>query len=426
MAKSSILSSRECEILSLVAKGASNKEIARDLHISTNTVKVHLRNIFTKIDANSRTEAAMYAVNTGLVEVDSQKTSEQTDDGAKISSRILYLGLGVGAVLLIAVAIAVSLIWQNNNNNTAIANQPIIDEGQRWQYKAPLSEARKGLALSTYGGYIFAIGGETEQDITGSVESYDPNLDLWTNRKSKRVPVTDITAAVIGGKIFVPGGRTSSNEVTDVLEIYSPGEDEWETGAELPAGLSAYGLVSYEGFLYLFGGWDGSEVKNSVYRYHPESDSWVELTPMPTARAFSGVSIIDEKIYVIGGFDGEKSLPNIEIYTPDFEGNEESPWEIDNPLPNPRYASGVASLAGTMYVIGGVSDREEQLNHVGKANNAPGWTEFSQVIDEDFAHLGIVAVGTHLYIIGGELDGVITDQNLAYQAIYSINLPVVR
>ena len=147
---------------------------------------------------------------------------------------------------------------------------------------------------------------------------------------------------------------------------------------------------------------------------------------MPTARAFSGVSIIDEKIYVIGGFDGEKSLPNIEIYTPDFEGNEESPWEIDNPLPNPRYASGVASLAGTMYVIGGMSDRQEKLVHVGKANNAPGWTEFTQVINEDFAYLGIVAVGTHLYVIGGELDGVITDQNLAYQAIYSINLPVVR
>ena len=51
MASDVELSDREKEILKLVATGVSNKEIAYQLGISPNTVKVHLRNVFTKIGA---------------------------------------------------------------------------------------------------------------------------------------------------------------------------------------------------------------------------------------------------------------------------------------------------------------------------------------------------------------------------------------
>ena len=61
------LSKREEEVLLLVSKGASNKEIASTLFISENTVKTHLRNIMNKLGVVNRSQAAVYAVKGNLV-----------------------------------------------------------------------------------------------------------------------------------------------------------------------------------------------------------------------------------------------------------------------------------------------------------------------------------------------------------------------
>ena len=72
---SSQISEREREILRLVATGATNQQIAHQLNISINTVKVHLRNIFEKIGVASRTEATVFAVRSGLVQISEAATT---------------------------------------------------------------------------------------------------------------------------------------------------------------------------------------------------------------------------------------------------------------------------------------------------------------------------------------------------------------
>lgn len=64
-----ILTNREVEVLALLVRGRSNKEIAAKLFISESTVKGHLRSVFTKLNVLSRTEAIATALRRGLVQL---------------------------------------------------------------------------------------------------------------------------------------------------------------------------------------------------------------------------------------------------------------------------------------------------------------------------------------------------------------------
>jgi NarL family two-component system response regulator LiaR len=65
-----VLTARELEVLRLLARGLSNKAIARELTVTEKTVKTHVSNILSKLDLTDRTQAALYAVREHLVELD--------------------------------------------------------------------------------------------------------------------------------------------------------------------------------------------------------------------------------------------------------------------------------------------------------------------------------------------------------------------
>jgi DNA-binding NarL/FixJ family response regulator len=60
------LTDREFEVLSLMAKGYKNDEIAESLFITTQTVKNHIRRIFRKLGVETRVDAVLYAIDQGL------------------------------------------------------------------------------------------------------------------------------------------------------------------------------------------------------------------------------------------------------------------------------------------------------------------------------------------------------------------------
>ena len=83
------LTPRELEILSYVARGFINKQVAYKLSISEQTIKNHMTSVLRKLDANDRTQAVVMALQYGWISSHIEKSAEQpADDKAKAISRI--------------------------------------------------------------------------------------------------------------------------------------------------------------------------------------------------------------------------------------------------------------------------------------------------------------------------------------------------
>jgi DNA-binding CsgD family transcriptional regulator/N-acetylneuraminic acid mutarotase len=444
------LSERELEILRLVATGVGNKEIAQKLFISSNTVKVHLRNIFNKIGVASRTEAAMYAVRAGLVEnienpsivegveeIDTAldehaKGSNILPDDARQAKRWIKSFSFWVPVFLIAGLII--LVWSLNPGfaftstptTTFTPPQNTSTPIPHWNKLAPLPSARSNLALLAYGNQTYTIGGLNSQGVSGEVHRFEPQTNSWLSLSSKPTAVFDICGAVINGEIYIPGGRLNLNsqQPTNILEIFDPSTNQWRTSSPLPIPLSGYGLVAYEGILYIFGGWDGTNFRNSVFSFDPVLEEWQERTSMPSARAFPSAAEAAGKIYIIGGINDNQSVTANEIYTPSRDHDGQNPWEAGFPLPENRLAVQATTIADTIYVFGG---EILQSNRIGLIYFPQ--TDVWQSLEPSPAPLGdnfgMTSIGTNLFFVGGNFGTVFSDQNTTYQAIITLSIPII-
>lgn len=451
------LSEREREILRLVATGAANKEIARQLVISPNTVKVHLRNIFAKIGVTSRTEATLYALQAGLVNPGAiHEGPQETDNGAdgsptgspeaalpdgegkstaearpRRSSIIQSMALlAVFALLLLGGWAVGSRLLADSGAQGARSPGAIPAEQNfsRWYAQEPLPEPRKGMGAVVYENTFFLIGGQTPNGIDGSVIRFNLADKSWQTLDETITPVTDVQAVLLGEKIYVPGGCLADGSATDQLNVFDPRQNIWESKAQLPAPRCAYALAAFEGQLFLFGGKDKDEIFDTVFAYNPQEDRWDQRTAMSSPRAYAGAIVVGGKIHLLGGFDGAHALDLHEIYTPTRDGTGEQPWEDASPLPAPRYAMGAAQLVNMIYLLGGAGEEGQDDAGLPLLFNAQDnqWMAFDRPPKEIRSLPALLAHGNMLYVIGGEGSSGISAEHQAYQAIYTIAVPLLQ
>lgn len=458
------LSERELEILKLVATGAANKEIARQLLISPNTVKVHLRNIFGKIGVASRTEATLYAIQIGLIQPLPQETpggngaqaapveqslleetAAQRLAGGQAAEpapapplplrvlRQLSRGQLAGLALLALLLVAAGVLAARWMLPPAQAAQPTVQAlstpapANRWTVKSSLPDARKSMGAVEYENAFYLIGGETGAGPTGSLLRYQPLTDQWQQLAAKPVAVSEVQAGQLGEKIYVPGGRLADGSQTTVFEVYDPREDSWQQLSPLPVAISGYALAAFEGRLYLFGGQSGAHILDSVYSYAPDEDRWQPRTPLEHAAAFSGATVVGNKIFLIGGYDGQTALTTNTAYYPSRDDNGENPWERYAPLPAGRYAMAISSLSNVIYIAGGLPAAGGAANPITLQyqSQTDQWAAFEAPDDPLGAHGVMLAADGYLHFLGGENEQHLSAEHQAYQALYSISLPLI-
>ncbi|HFB52728.1 MAG TPA: helix-turn-helix domain-containing protein, partial [Anaerolineae bacterium] len=272
------LSKRELQVLEAVAKGMSNQEIGRELVISENTVRVHLRKIYAKLEVQSRTEATMKGLQIGIIEMPPGETESAAAPSATGADTVAptpapsLAGWQVGYFALAIVAAALVLLtpyWRRTFNRPA--GNPILDvpapaapeaaiapQENQWQLRGQIPTARSRMGVTAFDGKLYLIGGERTSGTTGLVEIFDPAAQKWLEGAAKPTAVANVQALALGDEIFVPGGCTGETEAVSTVEVFNPAENSWRTVAPLPSPRCAYAAAVYHDELYLFGGWNGT------------------------------------------------------------------------------------------------------------------------------------------------------------------------
>jgi N-acetylneuraminic acid mutarotase len=294
---------------------------------------------------------------------------------------------------------------------------------QRWDSMSPLPTARSRLAAVYHGGQVYTIGGDTPDGVTGVVEIYDTTANSWRSGAAKPTAVHNAGAALIQGRVYVPGGYSAEGGLIADLEIYDPGEDSWARGTSMPVGLCAYAIAVVENKLYVFGGWDGTRYVASTYEYDPLSDTWAEKSRMPSARGFSAAGVVEDQVYVVGGFDGQQELDTVQRYDPSAEGTG-YPWLGLSPLNVPRGGLGVAAIAGSLYAIGGGWNGYLAFNERYDPRSDE-WSIVETPVFGEWRNLAVVAGETRIYALGGWSRDFV-DTNYEYMALFTYYLPKVR
>ncbi len=370
------LSERERQILYLVASGRSNQQIANELGISINTVKVHLRNVFGKIGAASRTEASMYAVRTGIVTVD------RAVAGPSPVGESEALPLPVAEELVAEPEPDTTAPLPDDNGasapevgalpQTAETPPPFQDRAEPQPAVVTPAVAPRDTAVNTPRGrrskamlallaiclLVLTLGGVAVAWLVRAGDAGDAqtqeaarfNQARWKELAALPTARAGFALAAVGEQLFVIAGENERG-VLNTVERYEPRSGDWQERAQKPTPVTDVRAVTIGQKLYIPGGRRSADPKDIVAafeRYDPRTNRWEKLADLPQPRSGYGLAALEGKLYLFGGWDGTSYRDEVFAYDP--SGNA---WSELEAMPTARAFADAAVVEGSIFVLGG-------------------------------------------------------------------------
>lgn len=445
------LSEREMEVARLLATGASNAEIARDLIISPHTVKVHVRNIYEKLSVSSRTEATMLMVQEGWLVVPgalhaapaaaAPPPPPDPEPLADAPPHVLPWERGLLGVLLLLAVLAIAYpFWRAQARTSAplltdaglrSSGAPSLALDARWGALTPLPRARSRHATARIDSRIFVIGGEGEAGLPlRRTDAYDIAANRWQSLAPLPTATSNLAAAAIGDAVYVAGGTYAPASRDDAPPVFNPllwrldlAANQWESLGDIPVPVAGAALAADDSTLYLVGGWDGTAMRDEIWAYTPAPTGaspaqWVIVGQMAAPRAFLGAVVVNEQLYVVGGFDGQRELARGDVYDL-IDGR----WRSLPPMAAAR--SGFSLVYDGVAIValgGGWLDTVTTHERFDPAIEA--WSNFPSPLPGSWRHLGAASLDGKLFLMGGWSGGYL-DANVQYQSTFRALLPVI-
>jgi DNA-binding CsgD family transcriptional regulator len=445
------LTERELEVVRLLATGASNKEIAGTLSVSPNTVKVHLRNVFIKLEADSRTGVTMMAVRNGWVSgapspsappppIDAAQAAGSaevvpdgpvkdpaveppslalTDAAPPATVRVapnplplprlghfrrvsMVLGLAA-AVLAAAIAVparepasAASPITLRQENTVTGSGLRFPGENTRWFERTRLPAPREFASAAAVGDQIYLIGGVVNTLATGDVLIYDLKSNTWAPGGAPKPTAVGIAAAAaIGKRVYVSGGMLSNDTPTNRFEALDTEAGTWTTLAALPLALAGHAATALGDRIYVVGGYSAAGPNVDTFEYDPAGNTWRRRAALPTARGLLAAAALASRIYVVGGQIDGQERSDCEAYSP-----VDDVWTACARMTLRRSAFGLAASAGALYAVGGggttylgFSERYDPLRNA--------WTLFETPKLGDWRNIAVAPIRSGVLVAGG-------------------------
>jgi len=284
-------------------------------------------------------------------------------------------------------------------------------DSSQWQALSPMSLPRAESDAVVIDGKIYVIGGlagatRSRLGISDLLEVYDPQTDTWETLAAYPTVIHHPIAAAYDGKLYVFGGSDNAQfrPIADAF-VYDPASDTWEAIAALPAPRMATDAVVLDDFIYIAGGEGGRD----VLRYDPANNSWATLAPSEREQDHASVVLLNETIYVLGGRAVfSQDFDTVAIYEPQTDT-----WDEVAPMQQERAGFGAARINEQLIVVAGgelLAGQNTVLSDVELYDaQADVWQSLPD-LPQGLHGMPIITLDDRLYIIGGLGEGTIHAQ----------------